>query len=117
MIVEAYKNYWERAFDFSGLSNRGDYWWAYLANIVILFVFSLLTLASETFLPVYYLYSFATIIPSTSICIRRVRDSGKSWQWIFINIIPIVGVIWFIALLCQPSLLKAGKSKPAEKSL
>ena len=46
----------------------------------------------------------AGVIPNLSMQIRRVRDMGKGWQWIFINLIPIIGGIWFIVLLCQPTL-------------
>jgi len=59
---------------------------------------------SEAFSGLYYLYIFAALIPGLSLCIRRVNDAGKSWKWIFINLIPIVGAIWFLVILCQPSI-------------
>lgn len=43
-------------------------------------------------------------IPSWSMSVRRLRDSGKAWQWIFINFVLIVGNLYFIYLLCKPSL-------------
>ncbi len=103
-MIDAYKSLWIRAFDFSGRSNRGDYWWAVLANFIVAIIFSILSSAAEAFLSLYYLYTFATLIPGLSLVIRRVRDAGKGWQWIFINLIPIVGAIWFLVILCQPSI-------------
>ena len=52
---------------------------------------------------IYIVYSFGQIIPSLSLSIRGVRDMGKGWELIFINFVPIVGVIWFIILLCMPT--------------
>ena len=58
---------------------------------------------AESLMALYALYYFAGIIPNLSMSIRRVRDMGKSWPWIFINLLPIAGPIWFLLLLCRPS--------------
>lgn len=102
-MINAYKLLWTRAFDFSGRSNRGDYWWATLATTIVAYSLLALSNATEAFMTIYVLYCFAGIIPGLSLCVRRVRDAGKGWQWIFINLIPIVGAIWFLVILCQPS--------------
>tara|TARA_B100000886_G_C20223896_1_gene407650 strand:+ start:273 stop:617 length:345 start_codon:yes stop_codon:yes gene_type:complete len=114
-MVDSYKIFWSKAFDFKGRSTRSEYWWAYLANIIVYVLLAILVgitvSINETlgilFNLIYILYALGQIIPSLSICIRRVRDMGKGWQWIFINLIPIVGAIWYIVLLCQPSLPNA----------
>ena len=103
-MIEAYKSFWTRAFDFKGRTSRPDYWWTVLASFLVAFVINILVYMSEAFIALYGLYSFAGIIPNLSMSIRRVRDMGKSWQWIFINLIPIVGGIWFLVILCRPSL-------------
>ena len=111
-MIDSYKIFWAKSFDFKGRSTRSEYWWAYLANIIVYFLLAILvgitSAINETlgllFNLIYVLYILGQCIPSLSICIRRVRDMGKSWQWIFINLIPIVGAIWYIVLLCQPSL-------------
>ena len=102
-MIEAYKNFWTRAFDFKGRTSRSDYWWAVLASFIVAFVLLILGAISEPLSAFYVLYNFAGIIPNLSISIRRVRDMGKSWQWIFINFIPIAGGIWFLIILCRPS--------------
>ena len=114
-MINSYKRFWTKAFDFKGRSTRNEYWFAVLANflinLLILIIFGVLTLINENLgLVIYFIYFFYNLgqfIPSISICIRRVRDMGKGWQWIFINLIPIVGAIWYIVLLCQPSLPNA----------
>ena len=114
-MLNYYKTFWTKAFDFKGRSTRSEYWWAYLANIIIYFLLAIFvgisSAISETlgllFNLIYILYALGQFIPSISICIRRVRDMGKAWPWIFINLIPIIGAIWYIVLLCQPSLPNA----------
>ena len=111
-MINSYKRFWIKAFDFKGRSTRSEYWFVVLANflinLLILIIFGVLTFINENLgLVIYFIYFFYNLgqfIPSISICIRRVRDMGKGWQWIFINLIPIVGNIWFFVLLCQPSL-------------
>ena len=112
-MIEAYKIFWKKAFDFKSKSSRKDYWLVVLAGSIIGLTYSIFILVPAAFLNVGLLnfllgianlYLFASIIPSWSISIRRLRDTGKSWQWVFINLIPIVGNIFYLILLCKPSL-------------
>ena len=50
------------------------------------------------------LYLIAQIVPHLPLTIRRLRDAGKHWAWFFIGLIPVIGSIWLIVLLVQPSL-------------
>ncbi len=109
-MIDSYKIFWTKAFDFKGRTTRSDFWLAYLANVLVyLLLFIIMAGSGQVenpgiFTAIYSLYAFAQIIPNISIAIRRVRDMGKGWQWIFINLLPIVGAIWFLVLLCQPSM-------------
>ena len=107
-MIEAYKKFWTRAFDFKGHSNRGDYWWAYLIHLGLFILLAMISdFESEQDNPANALfgtYFILGIVPSLSITIRRLRDSGKSWQWYFIQLIPLIGGIWMIILLSQPSM-------------
>ena len=102
-MIGAYKTFWTKAFDFKGKTNRPDYWWVVLASLLVSFFLIILGVVSEALEGLYGLYTLAAIIPNLSISVRRVRDMGKSWQWIFINLIPIVGGIWFLIIVCRPS--------------
>ena len=104
-MIDAYKKLWTKGFDFRGRSTRPDYWWAALANLLVSYgLLALGAFVSEAFASLYYLYIFASFIPGLSLAIRRVNDAGKSWTWIFINLIPLFGAIWFLVILCQPSI-------------
>lgn len=49
------------------------------------------------------LYSLALLLPSLGVSVRRLHDTGRSGWWIFISLIPLIGVIWFIVILAQDS--------------
>lgn len=90
-IINAYKNFWIQAGDFKGLTNRSDWWWVQLANFII----TLITIPIQKKLFGFNFYGIICIIPQLAIDIRRIKDFGKDWKWIFINFIPIIGwIIW-----------------------
>jgi uncharacterized membrane protein YhaH (DUF805 family) len=103
-MVEAFISGWKRSFDYVGRSSRPDFWWFVLANVIVSVVLAILTNAVSQLTALYTLYSIAVIVPSLPLTIRRLRDMGKGWGWIFIGLIPIIGFIWQIVLLVQPSI-------------
>ena len=94
-IFKAYKEFWLKATEFNGRTVRSDWWWVQLANLVI----SIFTLPIFLRTFGFNVYGIICILPQIAIDIRRIRDFGKDWKWIFINLIPILGwIIWFIWL-------------------
>ena len=104
-LISAFTSAWQRSFDYTGRSDRGDYWWFALANIIISVVLLIASSISTFFGWIYSIWIVATIVPSLSLTVRRLRDAGKHWAWIFIQLIPLVGLIWIIYLLVQPSVV------------
>jgi uncharacterized membrane protein YhaH (DUF805 family) len=102
-MLAAYISGWQRAFDYGGRSNRGAYWWFFLANLIVAFLLALLALAVRQLGTLSNLYAIAAIVPGLPLVIRRLRDAGKAWPWIFIGLVPIIGAIWLIVLLVLPS--------------
>ena len=112
--VEAFTTAWKKSFTYGGKATRAEYWWFYLINfIAILGVYVLMAIAGANGLvdieglqfvfSLLLIYVLASAFPNLSIVVRRLRDIGKQWQWIFISLIPFIGGIWFIVLMCQPS--------------
>ena len=97
-LIEAYTSAWKRSFEYEGRSNRGDFWWFVLANLIVSVVLAFISDKLQL------LYTVASIVPSIPLAVRRLRDMGKQWPWLFIGLVPIVGSIWLIVLYCQPSL-------------
>ena len=104
-LISAFSSAWQRSFDYTGRSDRGDYWWFVLANIIISVVLLIASNISTFFGWIYSIWTVATIVPSLSLIVRRLRDAGKHWAWMFIPLIPLVGFIWIIYLLVQPSVV------------
>lgn len=96
---------------FDGKADRAEFWRFFLAMVVIGVVFSLLlsVFAKVKFLHtiitvIYLLVYLVLLIPSLAVTVRRLRDAGKDWPWIFIFLIPLIGTIWLLILLAKPSL-------------
>lgn len=56
--------------------------------------------AMEGFGPLYLIYGLAMLIPGWAVSVRRLHDVGKSGWFLFILLVPIVGVIWILILDC-----------------
>ena len=94
-FFNAYQEFWIKATEFNGKTNRSDWWRVQLANFIV----SLFTIPLSLRTFGFNFYGIICIIPQLAIDIRRLRDFGKNWKWIFINLIPIIGwIIWFIWL-------------------
>ena len=118
-MIEAYKKFWKGYVDFEGRSTRSDYWFAYLANMltvvafyVLLAVFggiagatdsSFLAVISLILLLIFFAYGIAACLPGIAVTVRRLRDAGYNWLYIFIPLIPFVGIFILVFLLCQPT--------------
>ncbi|MCT0249628.1 DUF805 domain-containing protein [Synechococcus sp. CS-205] len=102
-MLDAYISGWKRAFDYSGRSTRGDYWWYFLANFIVALLLGLAAKLVSQLSTLQTLYAIAAIVPGIPLCVRRLRDAGKGWPWIFITLVPIIGAIWLIVLLVMPS--------------
>ena len=97
-MLDFYPQFWTKAFDFKGRTKRIDYWKIFLVNIVLGII--LLKLFPSV---LYYIFTVASICPGLAMNVRRIRDTGRQWQWIFILLVPLIGGLWFIWIGCQPS--------------
>ena len=97
-MLSFYPQFWTHAFVFEGRTSRIDYWKIVLVNLIIGGV-----LAKVSPSAVYFVFAVASICPGLAMNIRRIRDTGRSWQWIFISLIPFVGVLWLLWIELQPS--------------
>ena len=103
-LISAYQAFWTRAFDFSGRTSRSDFWLAVVDNGIVSFILGIIAAKLTALAFLAPLFSFAVIIPSFSMAIRRLRDAGKGWPWLFILLIPIIGAIWLLVIYCSPSI-------------
>ena len=118
-MIEAYKKFWKGYVDFTGRSTPSDYWFAFSAHVLIFFAYLLLDGVFERILSatgsmdvftisvilllIFFAYGVATVLPGIAITVRRLRDAGSNWLYIFIPLIPFVGIFILVFLLCQPT--------------
>ena len=84
--------------EFNGRAGRSEFWWFALACFLVGLVFSILHLDI-----IGMLVNLALLIPSLAVGARRLHDIGKSGWFQLIWLIPILGWIFLIYLLAQPS--------------
>ena len=97
--------------DFSGRARRKEYWmwtlYVTLINILAMILDDMLGLNFELLgedLDYGWLYLITGIInfiPGLSIVVRRLHDVGKSGWFFLIILIPIIGWIGILILLCS----------------
>jgi uncharacterized membrane protein YhaH (DUF805 family) len=79
---------------FDGRAGRAEYWWFFLANLIVYFVLGFLSsMAGTVFTVLMVLYALAIFLPSLGVTIRRLHDTNRSGWWIFIGVVPVIGAI------------------------
>jgi uncharacterized membrane protein YhaH (DUF805 family) len=124
-LVSAFKKVvFENYANFKGRAKRAEYWWYALDSVIIGVILAginewavstggfLLILLSSI---VYYGVLLALFVPGLAVTWRRLHDMGKGGQWYWLCLIPIIGTIWLLVLLCQPSEPQENRFGPAEE--
>lgn len=117
-MIEAYKKFWKGYVDFTGRSTPSDLWSAYLAHLLIVFAGNWLEAVFESMVDeissglfgisvilflIIFVFCIVAVLPCIAVAVRRLRDAGYHWAYIFIPLIPFVGIFILIFLLCQPT--------------
>lgn len=96
-------------FTFSYRSSRSEYWYFILFTFLLALVTSAIDMIVFSYTqqglfntgPTSVLLQLFLFIPGLSIAVRRLHDIGRSGWWIFIGVIPIIGLIIYIYWLCK----------------
>ena len=123
-MINAYKNFFKNFAEFTGRSTRPDYWWVWLGNLILSIPFwiiyfytvflstvmdSVSDSASEaTFMffglvaIIYAVFYLAILVPTIALSVRRLRDAGFHWAFIFLRFAPMGGIALLI-LFAMPT--------------
>lgn len=123
-MINAYKNFFKNYAEFTGRSTRPDYWWVWLGNLILSIPFwiiyfytvflsavmdSVSDSASEaTFMVfglvaiIYAIFYLAILVPTLALSVRRLRDAGFHWAFIFLRFAPMGGIALLI-LFAMPT--------------
>ena len=123
-MIDAYKNFFKNYAEFTGRSTRSDYWWVWLGNFILSIPFwiiyfyivylstvmdSVSDSASEAIFMVfglvaiiYAVFYLAILVPILALSVRRLRDAGFHWAFIFLRFAPMGGLALLI-LFAMPT--------------
>lgn len=106
-FIEAFKLYFSNYGNFSGRSRRSEYFKALVMQGLISGLLSSLMFLGEevaAFLSIVtMIWALAIIIPSISLVVRRLHDTGHSGWCYFVAMIPLVGGIILFVWMCTDS--------------
>lgn len=124
-MINAYKNFFKNYAEFTGRSTRPDYWWVWLGNLILSIPFWVIYIytvylsavmdsvsdsASEAAFMIfglvaiiYVVFYLAILVPTIALTVRRLRDAGFHWAFIFLRFAPMVGGIALLILLAMPT--------------
>lgn len=133
-LVSAYKSMFKKYAQFNGRSRRSEYWYATLANVIIVFLMYMIMIPSFISVGQYgtvsdsqaatlgilsivmTLYSFAIIIPGLAMGVRRLHDTGRSGWYMLLGLIPYIGSIILIVFMAQDTQRGANQYGPDPKA-
>ncbi len=87
---------------FTGRASRSEFWYFVLAAAIVGAIANVVDSALGVML-VAPLLSLGLLLPELGLGVRRLHDIGKSWKWILLGLIPVLGWIYLIYLYIQPS--------------
>ncbi|MBF2680168.1 DUF805 domain-containing protein [Listeria innocua] len=123
-FLEAYKSFWKNYVNFSGRAPRSAYWYVVVWNVIIFavlyflaFVFGISIFMENALggtgiassggalfmMVLVLLYLLAVLLPTISLMVRRLHDSGKSGLYLLLDLIPFVGSIIMLVFMCLES--------------
>lgn len=94
---------------FSGRAQRAEYWYFFLFYILIFFGLTIIDGITGSFNAMTGmgllggLMTLVLLIPSISVGVRRLHDTGRSGWWLFIVLIPLIGAIVLLVFTLQDS--------------
>ena len=96
--------------NFSGRARRKEYWMFVLFQAIVMIVLMILDNVLGLGFDIggiplgygvlYTIGALAHFIPGLAVVVRRLHDVGKSGWFYLIALIPLIGIIWLLVLMC-----------------
>ena len=93
---EAIQTVFRKYAEFMGRAGRAEFWWWALFTVLVasaLNLFDVIRIGDNGNLGSLLagLWGIAILLPSLAVAVRRLRDSGYSWGYLFFILVPIAG--------------------------
>ncbi len=86
---------------FSGRARRSEYWYFTLFNFIVSIILAVISgIVGDKYSLLGIVYALVVFIPGIAVSVRRLHDVGKSGWMLLISLIPFVGAIWLLVLMC-----------------
>lgn len=97
-FVNACKRFFRKYATFAGRASRGEYWWAYLMNVLIAAVIGALSYPlGPVGSALLDLISLALVVPTIAVGVRRLHDSNMSGLWYLLPVgTTFIGLILLV---------------------
>ncbi|GAB4007469.1 DUF805 domain-containing protein [Nocardioides ultimimeridianus] len=111
-FADAIKRFFAKYSRFDGRASRSEYWFATLGLILIFLVLYVpLVIGIVAKVPVltilfgllFVVFALGSIVPSIALAVRRLHDGGFSGWMYLLGLVPFVGGIITLVLMCMPS--------------
>jgi uncharacterized membrane protein YhaH (DUF805 family) len=112
---------------FQGRAGRAEFWWWTLFTTLVSAALNTLTVTMTPLVDMPYMHlayhpasglagawSLAVLVPSLAVAVRRLRDAGYRWTYLFWLLLPVAGLIVVVVLLAQPSVPGPQAPVPSE---
>ena len=103
-FTEAIRSGFQNYVNFSSRAARSEYWYWVLFAILMSIVSGVIDrvlFPHANVSPIETLVGLALILPGLAVTIRRLHDLDRRGWWIFLPLIPLIGMIWLIVWLCM----------------
>ena len=117
-LGDRFFEFWNNSFNFTGKTNRRDYWITVLQlGFIYLFLLFLIALSSSDNLEGFiesstksgWIVAIVAFIPNLAIQVRRLNDIGKEPAWVLLSFVPFISLI-LIFWYAKPSLKNKSNS-------
>ncbi|ABJ62783.1 MAG: DUF805 domain-containing protein [Leuconostoc mesenteroides] len=115
-MINAYREFWTKMFSWHATATRTQYWVPLIVNYFLggILVSILENMQGHSIEDIYTVGDLSTNLTTRIVMIivwiatftlkaRRLHDTNRSAGWIFIDLIPIIGNIWFFILMILPT--------------
>lgn len=115
-MINAYREFWTKMFSWHATATRTQYWVPLIVNYFLggILVSILENMQGHSIEDIFTVGDLSTNLTTRIVMIivwiatftlkaRRLHDTNRSAGWIFIDLIPIIGNIWFFILMILPT--------------
>lgn len=107
-FAEAIQRVFRDYAEIMGRAARAEFWWWALFTILVasaLNLFAVIRIGDDANLGSLLagLWGIAILLPTLAVAVRRLRDAGYGWGYLFFILVPVAGIFVLIVLWAQPT--------------